>query len=401
MTQEGQPRLLCVDDEPAVLEMFQLHLRRAFQVVTAGDGATALRLIEEGPPFAVILSDMRMPTMNGATFLARARALSPDSVRLLLTGHAEIESAMAAVNEGRIFRFLTKPCPPDTLRATLEQAAEQHRLVVSERVLLDQTLTGAVKALTDLLAITAPGAFGRAARLRRTVSALCQELGVAERWAVEVAADLSQVWLVPLSPALADKVLEGAALLPAEQGQVERALRLGDQVLANIPRLEPVRAILAALAPGRGGVAHRAPPAGAPHGVALLALAQEFEALESGGMQPVEALAAIEARFVHPPRLVEALVAAVASWTASTVREVQLEEVRAGMVLAEDVRSRSGLLLVARGHAMSPGMLVRLHNIAASVREPLRVVVAEPQRAAAGLTGGGLQVPPTSSGVGP
>jgi CheY-like chemotaxis protein len=384
MTHEGgggaaaerrRPRVLCVDDEPAVLDGLRLHLRRSFDVVTAADGLEGLQRLEQGPAFAAILSDMRMPGMDGATFLARARARSPDTVRILLTGHADLDAALAAVNEGQIFRFLTKPCSPDYVRATLEQAAEQHRLVVAERELLDQTLTGAVKALTDLLAIADPVAFGRASRLRRTVSALCAALALPDRWAIEVAAELSQVGLVSLAPGVAGRLLRGEALPAAEQAQIERAAHLGAQLLDSIPRLAPVRAILEAVArgwPGGGPVA-----ADAPAGAAMLALALELDTLEVQGHAPMEAIAVLESRPTHPVALVGTLRGIVEAWTASSIREIRLEELRAGMVLAEDVWSRSGVLLLARGHTASAGILARLQNIGATVREPLRIVVAD------------------------
>src|SRR5277367_4732835 len=124
-----KPRVLCVDDEPNVLEGLTLTLRRRYEVRTAPGGAEGLELLGRDGPFAVVLSDMRMPGMDGAAFLARARQVAPDAVRLVLTGQAEVESAIAAVNEGQLFRFLTKPCPPTTLVAAFDAAAEQYRLV--------------------------------------------------------------------------------------------------------------------------------------------------------------------------------------------------------------------------------------------------------------------------------
>src|SRR5262245_17980905 len=107
-----KPRILCVDDEPNVLEGLALHLRRKYEMSTAANGPDALALLErEGPP-EVIISDMRMPGMDGATFLSKARQLYPDTVRMLLTGQSDMASAIKAVNDGQIFRFLTKPCGP-------------------------------------------------------------------------------------------------------------------------------------------------------------------------------------------------------------------------------------------------------------------------------------------------
>src|SRR4030042_1805929 len=95
-----------------------------------------------GKPYAVIVSDLKMPGMNGIKFLSKVREMAPDSVRVMLTGFAELQTAIDAVNEGNIFRFLTKPCPPDILSRALDMGIEQYRLITAERELLEQTLKG-------------------------------------------------------------------------------------------------------------------------------------------------------------------------------------------------------------------------------------------------------------------
>ena len=156
------------------------NLRREFDVHTAIGPQEGLALIEATPEgFAVVISDMRMPQMNGAAFLAIVRQKWPDTVRMLLTGHSEIEAAITAVNEGQIFRFLNKPCPSDKLIEAVDAAVEQNRLIHAERVLLEQTLHGSIKALTDILSIQNPMAFGRAMRAKAHVSQLAAATGPA------------------------------------------------------------------------------------------------------------------------------------------------------------------------------------------------------------------------------
>src|SRR5205823_11426086 len=127
-------------------------LRRRFDVASATSGADGLAALEKATgAVAVVISDMRMPAMNGAAFLAQVRQRWPDTVRMLLTGQSEIEAAIAAVNEGQIFRFLSKPCPADQLLAAVMAAVAQHDLITAERVLLEQTLHGSIKTLTEIL----------------------------------------------------------------------------------------------------------------------------------------------------------------------------------------------------------------------------------------------------------
>ena len=142
MSTSGLPRVLCVDDEPYLLAGLVNTLRRRFDVHTAGSGADALELIARSPPFDVIVSDYRMPAMDGAEFLRRARPAAPGAVPVLLTGHATLEGAIAAVNEGRVFRILLKPCPPDILIGAIDEAIAQGRTPAQEKERLEKEIEG-------------------------------------------------------------------------------------------------------------------------------------------------------------------------------------------------------------------------------------------------------------------
>ena len=128
-----RPRLLCVDDEPQLLAGLSDILRFRFTVVTATSPQAGLTLLRDRGPFAVVISDFRMPEMNGAEFLRQAREVAPDTVRILLTGQATPENAVAAVNEGHIFRMLMKPCAPPELLRAVEEAMDLRQSVIAER----------------------------------------------------------------------------------------------------------------------------------------------------------------------------------------------------------------------------------------------------------------------------
>jgi len=140
MTMLPRPRVLFVDDEPHVLLGLKNVLRHRFDVTTAGGGQEGLECLAQAGPFTVVVSDFRMPGMNGAEFLRRVRDVAPDTVRMLLTGQAGLEDTISAVNEGHIFRFLGKPCPTPVLIQALEGAVEQARLVTRDRELLESKL---------------------------------------------------------------------------------------------------------------------------------------------------------------------------------------------------------------------------------------------------------------------
>jgi EAL domain-containing protein (putative c-di-GMP-specific phosphodiesterase class I)/FixJ family two-component response regulator len=122
-----KPRVLLVDDDPHILAGLRRQLHRGFQVATADSGADALKVLSAEDDFAVVVSDMRMPGMDGATFLARVRVESPRSTRILLTGQTELSAAVRAINDGQVFRFLSKPCPPEVLEKCLQEAVIRYR----------------------------------------------------------------------------------------------------------------------------------------------------------------------------------------------------------------------------------------------------------------------------------
>ncbi|MGE0550722.1 MAG: ATP-binding protein [Kofleriaceae bacterium] len=140
MATTTKPRILCVDDEPNILAGLSNTLRRHFDVVTAEGGVQGTEAMTKQGPFAIVMSDFAMPGMNGAQFLAQARLVDPSAVRILLTGQASIDGAIAAVNEGSIFRFLTKPCPPDRLLRALQEALEHARALDADRAVLEHEL---------------------------------------------------------------------------------------------------------------------------------------------------------------------------------------------------------------------------------------------------------------------
>jgi signal transduction histidine kinase len=134
-----KPRLLLVDDEQHVLDGLALHLRRKYDVVTRTSGAAALETIDSGQKFTAVISDLKMPRMSGVELLAEVRHRAPDATRVLLTGYADVTSAISAVNDAGVHCFLTKPCPPAQLARALEEALASTSAARSEKV--DEQMT--------------------------------------------------------------------------------------------------------------------------------------------------------------------------------------------------------------------------------------------------------------------
>ena len=246
-----RPRVLCLDDEPYVLDGLRRNLRTNFTVTVTTEPQEALELLaeQEDDPIAVILSDMRMPQMNGVQVLRKAYEVAPETTRVLLTGDADVQVAVSAINEGNVFRFILKPCPPDPLRLTVSAAADQHRLMRSERDLLQDTLKGCVDALMETLAMAQPALFSRAGRLRRLVGELCDAVNLPDAWQVEMAAQLGEIGAITLPPTVVSALQTGMPGNGQEADMLAQLPKLADSMLARIPRLEAVRDIVRAQLP--------------------------------------------------------------------------------------------------------------------------------------------------------
>lgn len=374
-----KPLILCVDDEPKVLEGIELNLRRKFRVLTATSGEEALEILAGERSVAAILSDMRMPGMTGADLLARVRNERPEITRMLLTGQTDLDSAIRAVNEGQLFRFLTKPCPTEQLVTAFEGAVEYHQLKVAERELLESTLRGSVQALVDMLALANPEAFGRAVRVREMVRELCRDLGVERSWFIEVAAMMSQIGSVALSPGTTAKLYHGQSLTETELDEMAGIPALLRAIIDDIPRLEPVahvvedfyRSVLDGIAPATPG-GH------------MLRIAVDFDLLQARGLDEQEALDTMRGRTLYDHDLLATFARARgAALARQEIRELPFSEVPIGASLAEDLRTRDGALVAPRGYVVTPSFVVRAESFrAAGVLEPVRVVLpaVEPDR---------------------
>ncbi|MFH1841992.1 MAG: HD domain-containing phosphohydrolase [bacterium] len=387
-------RILCVDDEQNVLDAMQQLMRRHYDLHTADNGEEGLRLLREAGPFAVVLSDMRMPGMNGAEFLRQARDNAPETVRILLTGYADMENIVSAVNDGNIFRILGKPCPADHLLDAVAQAVQQHELLRSERVLLADTLRGTILALTELLSQSDPQVFGRATRLKIQAKRCAEELQMPELWQMEVAAILSQVGTITLPAELRDRLYSGGDIEPGEEQVVMRLPEVNEQILANIPRLESVREILRyqnKLYNGGGypddGVAGEDIPLGAR----ILKVMYDFDLLQLHHLEPEEALETMHASAgYYDLHVLNVLTRFVKGRHAENpALAVELAQLKAGMVLAQDILTADGAVLVGHGQEISGEVCEQLQQSDAPfcVVEPLWVHLSAPAADSGDLAG--------------
>ena len=371
--------VLFVDDEPHLLEGIARSLRHRFRIHTAIGGAEGLEVLKTAGPFAVVVSDMRMPELDGVQLLTQVRDLYPDTVRMILSGQADLAATIAAVNEGNIFRFLSKPCTPQQLGAAVGTAIEQYRLVMAEKVLLEQTLTGAVAMLTEILGLVLPAAHGRAQRLKHYVSALAAALKLRERWQWPLAALLSQIGCISLPKDTLSKVEAGQPLLDEERALYESHPQVAAKMLQGIPRLDHVAAIVGA----QNASLTKLDIPENPHdwdvqtgGILLLHAAHLFDVKRTRGRAD-DAGWARDPGARMPAPLLEALKTLRPTDREHVVRSVRLLDLAPGMRLDEALTTNRGACLVPAGQEVTASLLLRLRGVAAGVqlKEPFRVQV--------------------------
>jgi len=356
-------KILLVDDDSNILDGYRRSLSREFVMQTALGGQQALDLIAEKGPYAVVVSDMRMPGMDGIQLLSTIKAQSPDTIRVMLTGNSDMDTAIDAINEGSIFRFLTKPCSKDIMAKTLTAALVQYRLVTAEKQLLEQTLSGSIQVLTEVLSLVNPAAFSRAERARRYIHHIVTSMKLPNVWQYEVAAMMSQLGCVTLPPETIDAVYSGEKLLPSEQAQYDAHPSVAYDLLSKIPRLEPIAWMiehqnrqLPEAGPGDSQ------PVDIRQGSEILRLTLAYEKLIHKGVSRTEAVHTLTRQNQNFPNFFQALVTLDPNAEESEIRKCRTENLVPGMIIQQEIRTPDGVLLVAKGQQVTAPLVLKLKN---------------------------------------
>ncbi len=363
-------RILFVDDEPNVLDGFRRTLRRDYEFDTAVGGHDGLDLLNVNP-YAVVVSDMRMPIMSGEEFLAKAHEVQPDAIQMILSGQANLESTVAAVNGGNIFRFLVKPVEKDALTAALDKALEQFRLISAERQLLEETLSGAVEALTEVVGLVSPAVTKRTRYVVELVENVAAAYDLESDWQMRLASMLSGVGYTAVPSDVLAKAELQQPLGNAEQAMMARHPDVTAQLLDHIPRLEGVTAIIRAAA----GVA--APPDELDPHVRVLVFANAAADLLLLGRTIDEVLIDLERSGDHDPVLIKRA-AGTAKRKGTVIEDRSVGQLAVGMTLRQDVFTVTDVMLASAGTTLRMSLLERLRNFEQSVgiQSPITVEFA-------------------------
>lgn len=374
--------ILFVDDDANILAAYQRKLRKEFQLELALGPEEGLEALERAGSFAVVVTDMSMPGMNGIEFLKVVQERAPDCVRIMLTGHADLQTAMNAVNQGNIFRFLTKPCSSEALSAALQDGLRQHQLIIAEKELLEKTLRGSVRVLTETLSMVNPIAFSRSTRIWRYVRHITVQFELQNQWSYDLAALLSQIGCITLPHEVLDRIYAQRPVTTQEQEMFQTHPAVGCKLLINIPRLQPVARMienqLKAFSDHPSLDELSEEERGVVLGAQILKVAHDFDQLVSSGEDHRSAMNQLLSQGeVYNPDIVRALKNYRIRGQDKKVMTVRLNDLSIGMIVDEDIRTETGLLLIPSGQEVTYSVLVRLKNFSREVGvvEPFRVRV--------------------------
>ncbi|OGT01081.1 MAG: two-component system response regulator [Gallionellales bacterium RIFCSPLOWO2_12_FULL_59_22] len=420
---EKLPRILVVDDEAFILSSLQRLLRNSgFEVLTADSGTAGLAVLER-ETIDVVISDMRMPGMTGAEFLEQTFSRWPNVKRILLTGYADVASTIAAVNKGKIWRYIAKPWDDEDLLLTVQQAAAHRNLMnenacllaivqeqnaqlkslnvsleakVDERTRqLQQTLKTLRQSFVDTVNVFSnmmemrggvlAGHSRRVADLARKVALKSgmDEAGVQETFLAALLHDIGKL-------GLSDEAFEQPfnALGPALRAEVMKHPARGEMLLMPIQQLAGVAALVRHHHEQFDGHGYPGGISGMeiPLGARILAAANDFDALQIGMMTArrfnrIDALHyLVENRGKrYDPSVVDALGAVLAEAESKEFVEMPLRPVslQPGMRLARDLVHQEGYLLLARDHVLTAAEIGQLARLEASDGHPLTLYISQ------------------------
>ena len=373
-------KILLVDDDVNILKSFARLFSKDINITIATDGKDGLVKVAEEGPFALIISDYKMPQMNGLEFLTRVRHFCPDTVRILLTGYADLDTAIKAVNDSNIFRLLTKPCPKEMMKKAIDDGIKQYRMVMAEQELLEKTVNGAVKVLVEIMSMVKPSVFGSASRIARLTNKVVLEMNLPDKWMLNTAALLSDLGLLSLPDNLVDKLLSHDSLTTSEMELIKGHPGVAAKMINRIPRLEEVANLVSrqtVFVKREDTVKSYFSDSGEDQASLILHLIRYFVYLKSFNISDEEAITQIVQSGVFSKELVKHLKKVVLGEKQYAIRSLPLIDILENSILAEDVfliKPRKKLLSKGQELTISLKEYLLLLDRTIGVTQPVKVL---------------------------
>lgn len=363
-------RILMVEATANPLGSVRERLAKLFDLEHAVGGEEAIKAVRQSGPFDVVLADFKLSKMDGAALLAAIKVAHPQTVGLLLAQRQDLDLALNAVEDGKAFRVVLRPASIQALTAHLNAGLEQHKLQTAEQSFLQDTLHGAIQALTEVLSLANPAAFGRALRIRGLVHRLSKAILIPQFWEVDMAAMLSHIGCVSLPKALLDKIAAGKDLAPDERRLFETHPTIGAGVLANIPRMALVSEIIKKQ--------HERFDASPPFGARVLKVVLDYDTQLNKGLPAASIFTQMNGvKGVYDPDILKAFESTIPVDAGYTRRRVTMRELKEHMILEENIVSVDGMLLLAKDAELNEASIYRLIESTHSfdIIEPVTVLV--------------------------
>lgn len=378
-------RILLVDDEKNILEAYTRNLNDDFNVEVADSGAAAIEKLSKDKSFTVIISDYKMPRMNGVELLEKVRDISPDTIQIMLTGQAEMGAIIDLINKGKIFRFLTKPCSPEDLIQNINDAVRQHELITAEKELLGKTLGGSLKVLTDLLALAKPQAFTKTQRIRNLARQISSELEIENKWQIEIASTLSQIGCVTIPDDILKKVYKGLILPEVENVMFTNHPSIGADMIRNIPRMDKVADIIKyqnKKYDGSGYPSDNIKEENIPAGSRILKIALDYDHGITGGTDSEKVLTDMGKRTgYYDPEFLSIAQKKFNQISPSRNnyinKDLPVDNLEEGMYLSEDLISSTGTVIGNKNQKLTRPLIVTIKNYSKNyqLKDTIKVVV--------------------------
>ena len=372
-------KVLFVDDDIEILQSFRRQFyKEDFEVLISNGAYSGLELLRSEKDVAVIISDYSMPEIDGITFLKKVKEVNPQIVRIMLTGYADLKTAIDAVNYGHVFRFLTKPASKEVLLLTIMEGLRQYRLEEAEKQLLEDTLNGSISLLSEILSLVNPELFSKATRIKKTIRLLVRKLEIKNGWQYEIAAALSQIGYVSTPPVIWEKYSQGKNLSTPEQEMIQRHPLVAQRLLEKIPRLEFIAQMIALQNKAYNQYLPESLSTEISIGGQLLKVVIDFDDLLQKGISEDKAQEFLLRQVgIYNPTFLSVLGDKAAAWSGWERRLVMVKQLEIGMLLNNDVFSKNDVLLVRRGQDITVAVLEKIMNYheRLGVKQPIEVLI--------------------------
>ena len=353
-------KVLLVDDEVNILNSYRRTLRNHFAFDVANSGAQALQMLSKDPNYAVIVSDMQMPNMNGIELLKKTKEISPNTVRMMLTGNADQKTAIDAVNIGDIFRFINKPCPPATLAQNITAGIKQYNLIISEKVLLNQTLKGVINVLNEVLTVVNPNIYSHITKLKKYMMNLAKALKLPKTWWFEPMIQLSQLGYIMFPGHDAVSANSQNKMQLNDRKLIEKHPLLSSDLICRIPRLKNIAHIILYQEKcfnGDGVPFDNVKGEEIPYAARMLKIVLDYMRYKNEGVSNEQAFMKLEThKEFYDPKILAIFESTLDIQDRSSQELVKLTELTDNMVIQESLQTRAGLLVAAKGQEVTEAL---------------------------------------------